>query len=150
MMAISVLKQLKPSFDAIGEEQRAVDDCVRLSVKPVSSASARKESRTPYACGIVFALAAQGVVRKNGGRDYFDVLKPLLTAHRQDRTLSEADWLAHLTKLAGNPAPAKAISKLIDEDASDPAAIIATLFDQTNVAYSRSGSGLRLTSDRGI
>ncbi len=149
MMAISVLKQMKPSFDADGEAQRAVDDCVKFSVKPVATASERNESRTPYACGLVFALAAQGAARKNGGQDYFDFLKPLLTAHRQDRILAGADWLAHFTKLAGDPAPAMAIRKLIDEGANDPAAIIATLFDQTNVAYSRSGLGLRLTPDRG-
>ena len=148
MMAISVLKQLKPSFDADGEAQRAVDDCVRFAVKPISSASARNESRAPYACGLVFALAAQGVVQKNGGQDYFDFLKPLLTAHRKDRRLSGAEWLAHLTKMAGNPAPAMAIGKLVNEGANDPGPVIATLFDQTNVAYSRSGSALTLLPGR--
>jgi hypothetical protein len=144
MMAISVLKKIKPSFDADSEAQRAVDDCVRLSVKPVSSASERNESRAPYACGLAFALAAQGAVRGNGGADYFDFLRPLLTAHRKDRELSASDWLDHLTETTGNPASAMAISKLVNEGADDPAAIISTLFTLTNVAHTRSASGLRL------
>lgn len=148
MMAISALRQMKPSFDADGEAQRAVDDCVKFSVKPVSTASERNESRAPYACGLVFALAAQGAVQKNGGQDYFDFLKPLLTAHRKDRRLSGAEWLAHLTRVTGDPAPAMAISKLVDDGANDPATIIATLFDRTNVTYSRSGSQLKLIPDQ--
>ncbi|HEY0028816.1 MAG TPA: hypothetical protein VGC35_13195 [Allosphingosinicella sp.] len=144
MMAVSVLKTIKPSFDADGEAQRAVDDCIRLSVKPVSSASERNESRAPYACGLVFALAAQGAVRRNGGADYFDFLRPLLDAHREDRKLSGSDWLHHLTELTGNPASAMAIGKLVNEGSDDPAATISTLFTLTNVSHTRSAAGLRL------
>ena len=61
MMAILALSQIMPSFDALGEQQRAVDDCVRLAIKPLSTAAERNDSRAPYACGLVFALAAQGI-----------------------------------------------------------------------------------------
>lgn len=148
MMAVSVLKSLKPAFDADGEAQKAVDDCVRFAGKPISGASERNESRTPYACGFVFALAAQGAVQKNGGRDYADFLKPLLTAHRDDRKVSGADWRAQLTRLTGDPAPAVAIGKLVDEGATDPAAVIAILFDRTGIAYSRAGSQLKLVPNQ--
>ena len=144
MMAILVLKEMKPSFDALGEQQRAVDDCVRLAIKPISTAAERNDSRSPYACGLVFALAAQGIAQKAGGEDYFSFLKPLLTAHRKDRKLSAADWLDQLTKLAGVSAPAMAISELTTEGSTDPAALIAKLFEETNIAYSRSGSQLKL------
>jgi hypothetical protein len=144
MMAILALKKIKPSFDADSEVQRAVDDCVRFSVRPVSTASERNESRAPYACGLVFALAAQGAVRRIGGADYFEFLRPLLTAHRRDRELSGSDWLDHLTEMTGNPASARAINRLVNEGADDPAAIISTLFTLTNVTHTRSASGLRL------
>lgn len=65
LMAIRMMATLDPAYDARAELQKAVDDCITLADAPVAEAAERGEHRANYACGAVFAMAAEG---RSGGR----------------------------------------------------------------------------------
>ena len=72
--------------------------------------------------------------RRDGG-DWFDFLKPLLAANREDRVLTRAEWLDALTRVSGDPSLAATIEQMLDQGAADPAAEIAGLFRKTGVPH---------------
>ncbi|WP_332639112.1 hypothetical protein [Brevundimonas sp.] len=144
LMAIRALKTLYPDYDARTELQREVDDCVRLAVKPVREAVSRGEYRAFYACGAVFALTAEGVQRRATGGDWFDFLRPLIDANREDGVLTREEWLTELTRVSGDASLRADIEILLDDGAADPAALIAALFDRTGVGYRREDGKIRL------
>ncbi|HWW12947.1 MAG TPA: hypothetical protein VN018_10530, partial [Brevundimonas sp.] len=115
--------------------QSEVDDCTRLAVRPVIEAGQRGEHRVWYSCGAVFALVAEATQKKATGGDWFDFLKPLIEAGRTDGVLTREAWLARLTEVSGDPALRTDIEVLLTQGATDPAAVIARLFDRTGVAY---------------
>jgi len=93
MMAPTLLA-LADHEDALAEPQREVGDGIEAASKPVAGAAGRHDNHTFYACGTGFALAAAGVEKRQGGRDYFDFIRPVLDAHRSDRAIGRANGLA--------------------------------------------------------
>ena len=135
LMAVRALSHLNPAYDARSELQKEVDDCARLAVKPVASAAQRGEHRAYYACGAVFAMAAEGAQKQATGGDWFDFLKPLIDANREDGVLTREEWLNALLQVSGDPDVGREIDALLDTGAPDPSVLIARLFDRTGVAY---------------
>ncbi|RZJ32306.1 MAG: hypothetical protein EON85_01500 [Brevundimonas sp.] len=144
LMAVRAQSHLYPAYDARAELQQEVDDCTRLAVQPVASANRRGEHRAYYACGAVFALAAEAAQKRATGGDWFDFLKPLIDANREDGKLSRAEWLDALLQVTGDPDVRREIDTLLDEGAADPAPLIARLFDRTGVAYRMEDGKVRL------
>lgn len=136
LMAIRALAAVDPTYDPRDQLQGEVNDCITLAPGgALSGAGARGEHRAYYACGAVFALAAEAAQSRHDGGDWFDFLGPLLDANRSDGVLTRAEWLAALTGVSGDAAPALLIARMLDEGAGDPATVLAELFDRTGVAY---------------
>lgn len=144
MMAIQALKSIDPQYDARAELQKEVNDCIRLADQPVVEAAGRGEHRANYACGAVFAMAADGAQRRATGGDWFDFLRPLIDASREDGVLTREEWLAALTRVSGDPSLRADMETLLDTGAADPATVIAGLLDRTGVGYRREAGGIRL------
>jgi len=136
LMAVRALKALNPAYDDRAELQTEVDDCTDLARhKPVAEAGDRGEHRAYYACGAVFALAAEGAQKRRDGGDWFDFLRPVLAANRADGVLTRAEWLEALTRVSGDPSLAQTIERMLDQGATDPAAEIANLFRRTGIPH---------------
>ena len=135
LMAVRALKALDPAYDDRAELQTEVDDCIELSRKPVAEAGDRGEHRAYYACGAVFAMAAEGAQKRRDGGDWFDFLRPVLAANREDGVLSRAEWLDALTRVSGDPSLSATIERMLDQGAADPAAEVASLFRKTGVPH---------------
>ncbi|MNS49977.1 hypothetical protein D3C72_826130 [compost metagenome] len=136
LMAVRALKALDPAYDDRAELQSEVDDCTTLARdKPVAEAGERGEHRAYYACGAVFAMAAEAAQKRRDGGDWFDFLRPVLEANREDGVLSRAEWLDALTRVSGDPSLAPILDRMLDQGAADPAAVIADLFRRTGVPH---------------
>lgn len=133
LMAVRALKRLDPAYDDRKELQSEVDDCVNLAKQPVAQAGARGEHRAYYACGAVFAMAAEGAQKQRTGGDWLDFLKPLL--RQPDGVLSREEWLTALTRTSRDPSLRGDMERLLDQGAADPSAVIARLFQRTGVAF---------------
>jgi len=144
LMAVRAVKTLDPSYDDRSNLQGEIDDCIKLGGKPVAEAGTRGEHRAFYACGAVFAMVAEASQKKASGGDWFDFVKSLIDAHRADHVLTRAAWLGQLTKVSGDPSLARDIASLLDNGASDPAALLAALFDRAGIAYRRDGGKIVL------
>lgn len=133
LMAVRALKAIDPTYDDRAELQTEVDDCARLSQgRAIATAAERGEHRAYYACGAVFALAAEGA-QKRGGGDWFDFLRPLLD--QPDGVLTREEWLVALTRASRDPSLRLGVEQLLDQGAANPQAVIARLFDRTGVAF---------------
>jgi len=135
LMAVRAAKALDLAYDDRAELQKEVDDCVRLAVRPIASAGQRGEHRAYYACGAVFALAAEAAQKRADGGDWFAFLKPLIEASRSDGVLTRTEWLARFTEVSRAADVSPLIEGLLTNGAADPASAIAILFDRTGVAY---------------
>lgn len=144
LMAIRALKGIDPAWDDRRELQKEVDDCVGLADQPVADAGARGEHRAYYACGAVFALAAEAAQKRATGGDWFDFLQPLIAGNRADGVLSRDEWLSALDRVSGDPLLRRAIEVLLDEGSADPADRIARLLDRAGVAHRRQGPSVIL------
>lgn len=145
LMAIRALAAVDPTYDPHDQLQGEVNDCITLaSGGALSSAGTRGEHRAYYACGAVFALAAEAAQRRRDGGDWFDFLRPLLDGNRTDGVLTRAEWLAAMTRVSGDADPARLIARMLDERVGDPASALARLFDHTGVAYRFEGGVLKL------
>ena len=146
LMAVRALQAIDPAYDARGELQKEVDDCIDLSRgRGVASAAERGEHRAYYACGAVFAMAAEGAQRQRDGGDWFGFLAPVMAANQADGVLTREEWLDALTRVSRDPSLRLDIERMLNDGVSDPAAIIARLFDRTGVAHRREGTRLMLT-----
>jgi hypothetical protein len=145
MMAFTFLAGIDHDY-AHAELQRAVDDCSKLAAKPVATASNRHESRSLYACGAVFALAGTGVVKKDGGQDFFDFIRPLLQAHQVDRTLGDADWLSRLEQLSDGQKAAAVIRTMLDQSTDHPDLKLEELFQETGIPFTKTQKAPALSS----
>ena len=134
LMAVRALSHIYPGYDARAELQQEVDDCTRLAVQPVATANRRGERRAYYARGCLRPGGRERTKQATGG-DWFDFLKPLIDANREDGKLSREEWLTAFRDLTGDPDARREIETLLDEGAPDPAVLIALLFDRTGVAY---------------
>jgi hypothetical protein len=135
LTAVRAMSELEPTFDALGELQTEVDDCVKLADTPVSEAAEHNRHRANYACGAVFAMAAEAAERRATGGDWFDFLKPLIDDNREDGVLTRDEWLSRLTAVAGGAEPRRLIEVLLDEGSADASTVIADLFRATGVAF---------------
>lgn len=144
-MAFTLLAAASHEY-ALGELQRAVDDCVKLGTKPIAQAGDRHESRAFYACGTVFALAASGVARRRGGSDFFDFIKPLLARHQSDRHLGSAEWLGHFAALAGEAGAADVMRSMIEQGSTQPVKDIETILKSADVPMNVVGNAIVLAS----
>jgi hypothetical protein len=136
LMAVRAIAAIDPTYDAHTELQREVDDCVSMAKDaPVSEAAGRGEHRAYYACGAVWSLALEAARHRADGGDFFDILTDFQRESADDGVLSRDEWLAALTRLAADPAPAGAIARMLDEGAGDPAAVLAAIFAATGVAH---------------
>lgn len=144
LMAVRALQAIDPDYDARGELQREVDDCVRLAVAPVVEAAERGEYRAFYACGAVFAMAAEVVQRRATGGDWFDFLRPLIDSSREDGVLTREEWLDALDAVSGDASLRRDMEMLLDVGSPEAAAIVARLFDRSGIAYGMEDGGVRL------
>lgn len=144
LMAIRALKAIDPAWDDRAELQKEVDDCVRLAAQPVAEAAGRGEHRALYACGAVFSLAAEGVQRRATGGDWFDFLKPLIAANREDGVLTREEWLAALDAVSGDPALRRDIETLLDEGSKESGALAAAVLARAGVAHRTEGGRIIL------
>lgn len=144
LMAIRALSAIDPAYDAQAELQKEVDDCIRLADAPVTEAAGRGEHRALYACGAVFALAAEGAQRRATGGDWFDFLRPLIDASREDGVLTRDEWLDALDAVSGDPSLRRDMETLLDEGSPNAGDIVAALFDRSGVSHSRDGDKVRL------
>lgn len=137
LMAIRALEAIDPDYVAQAVLQKEVDDCIRLAGAPVTEAAGRGEHRALYACGAVFAMAAEGAQRRATGGDWFDFLRPLIDASRADGVLTREEWLEALTRVSGDSTLRRDIEAMLDTGVADPAAMVAGLFDRAGVGYRR-------------
>lgn len=138
LMAVRALKTLNPAYDGRAELQSEVDDCARLTRgRSIVTAADRGDHRAYYACGAVFAMAAEGAQKARDGGDWFDFLRPLLD--QPDGVLTREEWLAALTRVSHDPSLRLGVEQLLDQGAADPNAVIARLFDRTGVAFRMEG-----------
>lgn len=144
LMAIRSLKEIDPAWDDRRELQKEVDDCVRLADAPVAQAAERGEHRAFYACGAVFALAAEAVQRRAAGGDWFDFLRPLIDASREDGVLTRDEWLSALDQTSGDPLLRRDVEVLLDEGSADAAGSVAAILERAGVPHRRDGSRLIL------
>lgn len=142
LMAIRALKALDLYYDDRAELQKEVDDCIALTAgRSVETAETRGEHRAYYACGAVFAMAAEGVTQG----DWFDFLKPLLDVNAaDDRVLTRAEWLAALAEKTGGRALVADIETLLDTGAADPRTIVERLLRRSGVSVRREGGRIVL------
>lgn len=145
LMAVRAIAAIDTAYDARTELQREVDDCVSLARgAPVADAGGRGEHRAYYACGAVWSMAMESARGRADGGDFFDVLTDFQSESADDGVLSRDEWLAAMTRLAGGPAPAAAIARMLDEGVADPAATLAEIFAGTGVAHRLEDGSLTL------
>lgn len=142
LMAVRALKALDPRFDDRAELQAEVDECIGFAAgRPLATAEERGEHKAYYGCGAVFAMVAEASLK---GGDWFDFLRPLLDANREDGVLTRDEWLDALDAASGDPALRAGIERMLDEGVADPSAAIADLFRRSGVRFQR-GEGGRIT-----
>jgi hypothetical protein len=144
LMAVRALQSIDPAYDAGAELQKAVDDCVQLADEPVAEAAGRGEHRALYACGAVFAMAAEGAQRRASGGDWFDFLRPLIDASRADGVLTREEWLNALDAVSADPSLRRDMKMLLDRGSGEAAAAVARLFGRSGVAYEMDNGRVRL------
>ncbi|HYD27363.1 hypothetical protein [Brevundimonas sp.] len=144
LMTIRALQTVDPAYGGRGRLQAAVDDCIGFADEPVATSGDRGEFKAHYACGAVFAMAAEAVQKRATGGDWFDFLQPLIAASRADGVLTREEWLSALDKVSGDPALRRDIETLLDQGSDDPAGLVAAVLDRSGLAYRREGSRLVL------
>ncbi|AQR62328.1 hypothetical protein BZG35_12245 [Brevundimonas sp. LM2] len=136
LMAVRAISAIDPSYDALGELQREVDDCVSFATgQPIASAGERGDNRAYYACGAVWALALEGARRERSGGDIFDVIADLQRRNADDGVLTREEWLEALTRESRDRSLRIGIERMLDVGSDAPASEIARLFDRTGVAF---------------
>ena len=138
LLAIRTLAKLDPSYDAKKRLNRSIADCAKLGDKPVATAHERGDHDSFYACGAVFALAAE---RASGG-DFYAFVRGLVEANRADRRLTRAEWLGALDQASARPAISAHIAAMLDRGADDPKAALAALLDEAGIAFTLNAEGV--------
>jgi hypothetical protein len=140
LMAVRALQAVDPAYGGHSRLQAAVDDCIGFADEPVSTSADRGEFKAHYACGAVFALAAEAAQKRATGGDWFDFLQPLIAGNRADGVLSREEWLSRLDSVSGEPELRHDIERLLDQGSDDPAGLIAALFERSGVAHRVEGA----------
>lgn len=137
LMAVRASKAIDPAYDARAELQKAVDDCIRLAVAPVTEAAGRGEHRALYACGALFAMTAEGAQRRATGGDWFDFLKPLIDASRADGVLTRKEWLDALDAVSRDASLRRDVETLLDGGSPQAGELVAGLLERAGVPVRR-------------
>jgi hypothetical protein len=145
LMAVRALQAIDPAWDARAELQKEVDDCIGLADAPVAEAAGRGEHRALYACGAVFAMAAEGAQRRATGGDWFDFLRPLIDASRADGVLTRDEWLDALDAVSGDPTLRLDMEDLLDAGSPRAAEMVAGLLERAGLAVRREGGRVLLS-----
>ncbi|MBA4804175.1 MAG: hypothetical protein H2038_05940 [Brevundimonas sp.] len=145
LMAIRAMQAIDPAFDVRGRLQEAVDECVDFADQPVSTSVDRGEFKAHYACGAVFALVAEAAQRRATGGDWFDFLRPLIDASREDEVLTRAEWLDRLDAVSDDPSLRADMETLLDRGTEDAAGVISGLLERAGVLTAAEEGRLRLT-----
>jgi uncharacterized membrane protein YccC len=134
-----VISDLGLPFDWKGELNRAIADCARLTRRRgVESARERNEHRAYYACGTVFGLVAEGA----SGKPFHHFVRALVDAHRDQRIVTRADWLAALDARSRDRTLSRDILRLLERGAADPAQAITSLLERAEVQHRIGEDGL--------
>jgi hypothetical protein len=146
LLAVRALQQLDPGYDAPGQLQRELDECLRLNGagKPLATAQERSEHRAHYSCGAMLMLAAEGVA-KRGGDDFFAFVRGLIALRRANGTITSGDWLARFEAAGGDAGIAGGIRTFLDRGVADPRAFWERLFRASGVAFRVEGGKLVLS-----
>lgn len=146
LLAIRAAEHVDPDYDSQKPLQDRLDECQAMAAKgPIASAFERNEHRVYYACGAMFALAAEATARKSGG-DIYTFLRAAIEANRADGILDRADWLAAFGSIGAPTEGGRIIAAMLDSATPDATAKLARLFDLTGVAYRRNAAGKLLLS----
>lgn len=132
LMAVRALKARDPSYDDTAELQNEIDDCVKYAGKPLAAAGDRGEHRAYYACGAVFAMAAEQVERGRGG-DFMDFVRGLIDENRADGVVTAEDWMSHYVRRGGHPQQASLMLEMLVNGAGDPPGAVKTLLSGWDV-----------------
>lgn len=137
LMAVRALGTIDAAYDARAELQKEVDDCIALADEPVVDAAGRGEHRALYACGAVFALAAEAAQRRATGGDWFDFLRPLIDASRADGVLTRAEWLDALDTVSGDTSLRRDVELLLDHGSPRAGEVVAGLLERAGASVRR-------------
>lgn len=133
LMSVRAATAIDPAFPADALIDTLVSDCRTLAAQgPVASAGTRGQPRAYYACGAVFALAAEGARARQDGGDWLDVVADLIAANRDDGVVTRGEWLGHFDTLAGDRARI-IVETLLDQGGPTSSALIDELFVLTGV-----------------
>ena len=138
LLAMRTVQRLNLVFDPKAKINEALSDCASLATRPVATAIDRNEVRAHYACGTVFALAAE---RVNKG-DYFGFVRRLIDANRADREVTSAEWFAEFQRSGGSGDQATIIRELVERGSRDPKAILARLLRNAGIAHRLDANGV--------
>ena len=83
----------------------------------------------------IWSMAMESARKRTDGGDFFDMLADFQQESADDGTLSRAEWMAAMTRVAGDPATAGAIARMLDEGVADPASVLAGIFAGTGIAH---------------
>lgn len=138
LLAVRTVSRLDRGFDGRKVLNEALRDCAALAVKPVATAVERSDYRANYACGAVFALAAE---RASKG-DFFAFTRALIDANRARKQVNSSAWLAALDARSRNPALSSRIRRLLDQGSSRPAQELAALLKSASIPYTLDARGV--------
>jgi len=147
LLAVRALAALDPGYDPRVKLNAAIQSCILFARdRPIESANERSEQDAYYACGAVFGLVAEATAGKAGpAGDFASFWRGLIDSNRGDGIVSEAEWLAELTRLSGDPALAGSIRRIANVGVKDPGQEIASLLERAGVAVAADEKGnLRL------
>jgi hypothetical protein len=135
LLAVRATSAIDADYRAIDRLQEELADCVRLSAgRAIYTAAERGEHRAYYACGAVFGLVAEAVVKRNNG-DFFTFIRALIEANRQDGVLTGREWLDHLSRVARDSSLSADILRMLDEGVNDPATVIGSMFSRVGITH---------------
>ena len=89
-------------------------------------------------------MVAEAAARRNGDGDFYGFVRGLIDANRSDQVVTKDEWLATLTRTAGDATLERDIRGMIETGVADPAATLASLFTRVGVPFERSDKGLLL------
>ena len=132
LMAVRALQAMRPDYDPKPELQREIDDCVRLGAKPLSSAGERGEHRAYYACGAVFAMAAEAAQRRKTGGDYLDYVRETLRRN-PDGVVGTDEWIQQFIDAGGSLEIASLMVDMLSKGSANPAATVEAILGDVGV-----------------
>lgn len=147
LMAFRAFKHLDPGYDDRADLQRSIDKCLKVNgTQPLGKAAERDAHDANYACGALLALAAEGALReRNANADVFTWIRRLIDANREDRTVTQADWLDAFAAVQTDPAVAASVRSFLDEGVADPANFVFALLTASGVPVRREGERIVLS-----